>query len=62
MITANLNIKTFRLKPSRKLNHFNAGLEARLVKYIEIIRGSKEQSLQRLFDLGRFRFRQTGAE
>jgi putative N6-adenine-specific DNA methylase len=41
MITANLEaLKYVGLKPSRKIKLFNAGLEARLVKY-EMYEGSK---------------------
>ena len=46
MITANLEaLKYVGLKPSRKIKLFNAGLEARLVKY-EMYEGSKRTKFQ----------------
>jgi putative N6-adenine-specific DNA methylase len=46
MITANLEaLKYVGLKPSRKIKLFNAGLEARLVKY-EMYEGSKRAKFQ----------------
>jgi putative N6-adenine-specific DNA methylase len=47
-ITANLEaLKFVGLKPSRKIKLFNAGLEARLVKY-EMYEGSKRTKFQQL--------------
>ncbi|HEX9150792.1 MAG TPA: class I SAM-dependent RNA methyltransferase, partial [Flavobacterium sp.] len=46
LITANLEaLKYVGLKPSRKIKLFNAGLEARLVKY-EMYEGSKRTKFQ----------------
>ena len=50
MITANLEaLKYVGLKPSRKIKLFNAGLEARLVKY-EMYEGSKRTKFQATTD------------